>query len=246
MAMNPPKIGWLRWDNLGYLLNFGDVQPGKSLLLLDQSMGLLTGSALLRMDGSGKIFRAVGKGTGDKIISELNTPEEWKQQLRDIPLEVLSSHEPYNSPWLTFSETEVTPDEEFAEQRLKREEQKRFSHLANVSMFEEIASEGVSSFLGVVAPSKCRSVEEVLQFVVNCGEMAHKYLQPDGKFAVYCQHMDPLSHLHAVLWQSSKWTLIKLSEFCLNRYQVLPGRSHPDMGSVTPSVGFILTAVKVE
>ncbi|KAK1443427.1 translation initiation factor eif3-like protein [Babesia gibsoni] len=67
----PHKIGYMNFANLGMILYMANILHGFKVMVLDHSLGLLTGAISQRLAGSGKIYRLVTKGVSDKIIHEL-------------------------------------------------------------------------------------------------------------------------------------------------------------------------------
>jgi tRNA (adenine58-N1)-methyltransferase non-catalytic subunit len=73
------------------------------------------------------------------------------------------------------------------------------------------------------------------------------YLIPSGPFVIYCEFMEPLTHCFRAIQQNPKLLSInlRLSDTWMREYQVLEGRTHPNM-SMSQSGGFILTGIKLD
>jgi hypothetical protein len=62
---------------------------------------------------------------------------------------------------------------------------------------------------------------------------------------VYCEFIEPLTRCFVELQRGSIVINLRLSETWAREYQVLPGRTHPNM-SMSQSGGFILTGIKLD
>jgi tRNA (adenine-N(1)-)-methyltransferase non-catalytic subunit len=71
-----------------------------------------------------------------------------------------------------------------------------------------------------------------------------KQLRPSSPFVVYCQFVQPLLETMETLIKGDECADMCISETWMREYQVLPGRTHPNM-HMTSASGFLLTGCKV-
>ncbi|EGG16842.1 tRNA-methyltransferase subunit [Cavenderia fasciculata] len=77
---DPKKICNIRFDTLGQLLTLGNVKAGSNILVVDSSMGLVTGSVNERMNGDGVVLSAyLGKGPSLSIVQNFGFSPEVEQ-----------------------------------------------------------------------------------------------------------------------------------------------------------------------
>jgi tRNA (adenine58-N1)-methyltransferase non-catalytic subunit len=73
------------------------------------------------------------------------------------------------------------------------------------------------------------------------------YLAPSGPFVIYSEFIEPLTQCFRAIQENPKLLSInlRLSDTWMREYQVLEGRTHPNM-SMSQSGGFILTGIKLD
>jgi hypothetical protein len=72
-----------------------------------------------------------------------------------------------------------------------------------------------------------------------------KFLAPSCPFVIYSEFIEPLTDCFKVVQQRNLAINLRLSTTWAREYQVLPGRTHPNM-TMSQSGGFILTGVKLD
>jgi tRNA (adenine-N(1)-)-methyltransferase non-catalytic subunit len=70
------------------------------------------------------------------------------------------------------------------------------------------------------------------------------YLAGSSNLVVHSLFVEPLVALQHHLKESLGWIAISITEAVLRKYQVLPGRTHPEMQGIGPA-GFLLHAIHV-
>jgi tRNA (adenine58-N1)-methyltransferase non-catalytic subunit len=71
------------------------------------------------------------------------------------------------------------------------------------------------------------------------------HLAPSCPFVVFCEFMEPLTVCFKELQNQELAINIRLSDTWMREWQVLPGRTHPNM-NMSQSGGFILTGIKLD
>lgn len=71
------------------------------------------------------------------------------------------------------------------------------------------------------------------------------YLRPSSPFVVFCEYMEPLAHTFLELQKKQLAINLRLSDTWMREYQVLPGRTHPNM-TMSQNGGFILLGTKLD
>lgn len=70
------------------------------------------------------------------------------------------------------------------------------------------------------------------------------YIAGSASIVVYSPHLHVLQHAHLLLRNDSSFLAPTITEPWLRKYQVLPGRAHPEMQGMGHG-GFLLTATRV-
>jgi hypothetical protein len=71
------------------------------------------------------------------------------------------------------------------------------------------------------------------------------YLAPSSPFVIYSEFIEPLTQCFQQLQEHGHAINLRLSDTWTREYQVLPGRTHPNM-NMSQSGGFILTGIKLD
>ena len=96
-----------------------------------------------------------------------------------------------------------------------------------------------------LAQRKCDSVIIVTRYDPTATLMALlPFLAPSSPFVVYSEFIEPLVECFRELQKQSLAINLRLSDTWTREYQVLPGRTHPNM-TISQSGGFILTGIKL-
>lgn len=91
----------------------------------------------------------------------------------------------------------------------------------------------------------CDSLILACKFVPVCTLLTLlPYLSPSCPFVVHCEYLEPLLECFQVLQSKNLAVNIRLSDTWMRDYQVLPGRTHPNM-NMSQSGGFILWGLKL-
>ncbi|KAH0471820.1 MAG: hypothetical protein KVP17_002471 [Porospora cf. gigantea B] len=116
---------------------------------------------------------------------------------------------------------------------------------------------GCDALVGTISfPSASRASESIprtradvppaIRLAELLADVANRFVQPDGRVALFCQHMAPLAVVQAMLSRSLDWVGVRLEEVFLRPQQIAPMRTHPIMkNSERLFSGFLVSAIRV-
>lgn len=227
------KICGLRIDNLALILNLSNVACDSKVVVFENCAGLIAAAVLERLNGRGVCIH-FHRNEHAQAIPAL--------QAMNFSPEVLSSFYPVSlSNWDTNIKSSeesnlANVDQENAldeSQRLKidRRLANRTKKLQALSTFEE------NNFTSLIIASKQHPLEFMKKFYAK--------MEPSSSFVVYSQHITYLLECFKWLREQGNAVNVQLSENFYRRYQVLPGRTHPEMNQLVAG-GYILSGIFVE
>eukprot|EP00762_Andalucia_godoyi_P000597 ANDGO_05413.mRNA.1 tRNA (adenine(58)-N(1))-methyltransferase non-catalytic subunit trm6 len=245
------RIGMLREDTIGLVLNRANITSGMQALIVEQgTMHVLAGAVAYRLQGAGRVLRGF---TEDRFLSDYSL-------VRTMNQDVLASGS--RAPVYSFCMQDIL---EVLRARnpaelLQGEQMPKFRRSAMTPSRERVLSflrSGVDSLIiaaGVESTMDIRTLFACLW----------PLLAPGAPFVIYSHSLQPLDELFDTVRCSyrfdrspgsvsenklSEKTPIAvhtlLTEEFSRLYQVLPDRSHPEMGLQLPS-GYILSGYKVQ
>ncbi len=257
---DPRKMMNLREDTLGQILSYSNVTAGCHVLIMETCMGLVTGAFAQRMGGYGKIFTIyaaqqpnilemlakfnlsfsethsvkyihAGDVFGDDAISVdtscLPDPErvdreelKWPCPLQDHTRAYLES---------ITSEREI---DEFLQKRSNRFARKLTRHSPTETQ-EMLLSRPCDSIVIVCRYDPTETLLKMLPF-----------LAPSCPFVVFCEFLEPLVECFQEIQRQGLAINLKLSDTWTREYQMLPGRTHPNM-NMSQNGGFLLVGIKL-
>ena len=257
---DPRKMMNLREDTLGQILSYSNVTAGCHVLIMETCMGLVTGAFAQRMGGYGKIFTIyaaqqpnilemlakfnlsfsethsvkyihAGDVFGDDAISVdtscLPDPErvdreelKWPCPLQDHTRAYLES---------ITNEREI---DEFLEKRSNRFARKLTRHSPTETQ-EMLLSRPCDSIVIVCRYDPTETLLKMLPF-----------LAPSCPFVVFCEFLEPLVECFQEIQRQGLAINLKLSDTWTREYQMLPGRTHPNM-NMSQNGGFLLVGIKL-
>jgi tRNA (adenine-N(1)-)-methyltransferase non-catalytic subunit len=229
------KLRGLRSDSIAYMLSLVGVAPGGRYLVVDGVGGCVVGAMLERMGGEGRILALndadsppafdlmtqmnLPAGTVDPVLKTIHwacTEKDWQSTL------------PVNES------EETTPAGKPANDRDKQRFRKRRAQFNELERIRQELYDG--EFDGLLIACQYESVSIV--------ERLMPYLAGSGHVVVHHPYLQPLAEAHAQLRLYHSLIDVSITEPFQRRYQVLPGRMHPEM-TTSSSAGFILHAVRV-
>lgn len=224
---NPQKINFLRCDSLGRILSLSCLIPDTNTLIIEDNMGLITGSLCERSMGCINIHCLYDTPSPNYDgIRRFNFTNDVKKCIHFLPLKFMINK---NVDELITPIKDKDASEELIIKLKEKEEEKR-KYYNNLL---KIMNDGFDSIIISVETDPIPLTELLLQ-----------YLGPSKRFVIYCHFLDVLSNIHGSLYESGSFVNLQLFE-CFNRtIQVLPQRTHPEMNMENKS-GYILSGVKV-
>ncbi|XP_063934319.1 tRNA (adenine(58)-N(1))-methyltransferase non-catalytic subunit TRM6-like [Zophobas morio] len=234
----PNKILSLRADMLGQILSHSNVRAGSRCIVVETTLGLLTGAVLQRLAGHGLLVQL---HTGDQgqlhLAHLLNLPANHFRVLRQFPLHKLTLSK--EEATITVEDIEgdmrkrlpVTSD-----QREKYEERHRKRVSTRLSISQAARDLQADLFDSLIIATKFAPSTILYETL--------KLLAPSRPFVVYCTSMSPLLPLCNELRNNPDYIRVELIEIWTRDYQVLPQRTHPNI-NMTGTSGCILTGIKI-
>mmetsp|Transcript_17486 Transcript_17486/g.25849 ORF Transcript_17486/g.25849 Transcript_17486/m.25849 type:complete len:487 (+) Transcript_17486:106-1566(+) len=252
------KIMNLREDTLGQMLSYANICAGRQVLVFETALGIVTGSLAQRMGGYGKIL-CLYSGQQPSCIDMLekfnltfseNHSIKWLHcedvfvNKKEYPegkdavaedRDILKWPCPLQDHTRKYVET-MTDDKDinsFLTKRCNRFARKltRTSPLEAHSMLLERPSDSL------VIATKHDPTETLLGMLPHLG--------PSCPFVVFCEYMEPLAHCLLELQKNNLAINLRLTDTWMREYQVLPGRTHPNM-HMSQNGGFLLMGIKLD
>mmetsp|Transcript_38914 Transcript_38914/g.44417 ORF Transcript_38914/g.44417 Transcript_38914/m.44417 type:complete len:498 (+) Transcript_38914:49-1542(+) len=253
------KIMNLREDTIGQMLSFSNVCAGFQVLVFDMAMGIVTGSLAQRMGGFGKIL-CLYTGQQPSCIDML---ERFN----------LTFTENHSIKWLHSEDIFINahgeyPDEDDVEAQdrdtlkwpcpLQGHTRKYLEGLEDEKELKTFLTKRCNRFarkLTRTSPLEARAMllthpsDSIL--IATRGDPTETllgmlpYLGPSCPFVVFCEYMEPLAHCLLELQENNLAINLRLTDTWMREYQVLPGRTHPNM-HMSQNGGFLLVGIKLD
>ncbi|SJX64013.1 related to GCD10-translation initiation factor eIF3 RNA-binding subunit [Sporisorium reilianum f. sp. reilianum] len=230
----PEKIRYIRKDALSQVLSFGSVRPGGRYLVVDGVSGLLAGAVLERMGGDGTVV-AINDAESPPafdILPYFNLPVQTTKNV----LKVINwaATEPDYAP--VFSNQDVEPASS-SSARTSKDKQRDRKRQANFRQVDRVRSDFFAGdFDAVLIACHYDPMSIVRRLKPHLGGSA--------SVVVHSPYLQPLAEAHAKLRGDEEFIDISVTEPWLRKYQVLPGRTHPEM-TTSSTAGFVLHALRV-
>jgi len=253
------KIMNLREDTLGQMLSFSNVCAGSQVLVFDTVMGIVTGSLAQRMGGYGKIL-SLYTGQQPSCIDIL---ERFN----------LTFSENHSIKWLHCEDIFINTNGEYPDENdmeavdrdalkwpcpLQGHTREYLEGLKDEKELKAFLTKRCNRFarkLTRTSPLEARSMllarpcDSILIATKNdptetlLGMLPH--LAPSCPFVVFCEYMEPLAHCLLELQKNNLAINLRLTDTWMREYQVLPGRTHPNM-YMSQNGGFLLVGIKLD
>ncbi|KAK4058446.1 tRNA (adenine(58)-N(1))-methyltransferase non-catalytic subunit trm6 [Microbotryomycetes sp. JL221] len=250
----PAKIRGIRPDTLSQMMTMANVRPGGRLLVVEDVHGLVVGAAVERMAGEGRIF----------VISDIDSPPDLHiVEAFNLPLSctdplISSIHWAATEPEWTLPAlpTQIEPNPTAAAD---------VTAVSDVNPSKQDDSKPTRINSREVTKIKKRKqqfekVEQARKDFFN-GEfdgviLATEYepwsvldrilprIAGSAPIVVYSPHLAVLYACQDKMRIDREYLAPSITEPWLRRYQVLPGRTHPEMQGMQHG-GFLLTATRV-
>lgn len=254
------RIMNLREDTLGQILSYANVSAGCQVLVWETCYGVITGTLAQRMGGYGKILSIYSgqQQSFNEVLSKFNLSFPETSSVSWV-----HSGDIYSDPGALADEDDV--DVEKAEREviawpcpLQDHTRKYVESLQSRETQEKFLMKRAARFARKLTrntPLEGRS--QVLSRQSDCVIIAVRYdatetllallphLAPSCPFVVYCEFIEPLTKCFLELQRNSLAVNLRLSDTWAREYQILPGRTHPNM-NMRQSGGFLLTGTKLD
>jgi tRNA (adenine-N(1)-)-methyltransferase non-catalytic subunit len=255
------KIMNLREDSLAQILSFANISAGSKIMCFDNCMGLITGACAQRMGGYG-LIHSIYTGCAPPFIDTIarfnlsfveHSSMKWvhaghifhddvhpEAELEGEDLDMTERNK-MNWPCPMQSHTEefiVNMDTEKKQVAFLQKRCGRFARKLTRSTPDE-------NYASLKNGKKCDSLILASSYDPKVTLLKLlPYLETSCPFVVFCENMEPLFECFQELQNQKLAINLRLSDTWLREYQVLPGRTHPNM-SMSQNGGFILTGVKL-
>ncbi|CAO3630787.1 unnamed protein product [Cunninghamella blakesleeana] len=227
---NPDKIKFLRVDTLSQLLSKANVRANSKLLVVDDTQGLIVAAAADRLGGYGTI---VGVHDGENhnfdVVRYLNFSKRILNTIHTLPIGRVDPNDP-NEVWVDKPEEDIndmTPEGYKSYLRSK-------NAMATRNHARDLLFEG--NFDGLIISSYYQ-IDTII-------EMLTPYLSGSRPVVVYSHSKESLLAPASYMRKSKDFIEADITESFLREYQVLPGRTHPEM-SMSAGGGYLLSAIRV-
>lgn len=258
----PRSLLNMREDSLGQILSYSNVSAGCQVLVYEQCMGVVTGAIAQRMGGYGKVLSVY---TGQQpnfleIISRYNL-----SFAEHFSIKWVHAGDIFGDPSsVAASNAEISNDPEKLERQslewpcpLQDHTRSYLDNMGTEQEKRDFLAKRCSRFARKLTRHTPEEGKEWLQkrqsdsviLAVRCDPTETllgmlPYLAPSCPFVVFCEYKEPLADCFQQLQKQQLAINLRLSDAWMREFQVLPGRTHPDM-NMTQSGGYILTGIKL-
>ncbi|SNX85226.1 related to GCD10 - translation initiation factor eIF3 RNA-binding subunit [Melanopsichium pennsylvanicum] len=229
---SPEKIRWIRKDALSQVLTFGSVRPGGRYLVVDGVSGLLVGSVLERLGGDGTVI-AINDAESPPafdILPYFNLAHQVTKPVLKV-LNWAATESDYAPVFSTQDITEVAPTKTSKDKSRDRKRQ------ANFREVDKVRSDFFAGDFDAVLIACHYDPMSILRRL-------NPQLGGSASVVVHSPYLQPLVEVQAKMRADEEFINISVTEPWLRKYQVLPGRTHPEM-TTSSTAGFILHALRV-
>ena len=254
---DPKRLMNMRDDTLGQILSYSNVSAGCQALIFEDS-GVITGAVAQRLGGYGRIltlFSGHQPGWTD-VLQKFNLSYPEQSSIRylhtfdvfgeDIELKEEEDLErterealkwpcplqPHTRAYLKSIPSQKARDD-FLAKRCSRFARKLTRHTPQEAKIWLDARQSDT----IILATRYDPTATLLKLL--------PFLAPSSPFVVFCEFMEPLTQCFQALQELNHAINLRLSDTWTREYQILPGRTHPNM-NMSQSGGFILTGIKLD
>jgi tRNA (adenine58-N1)-methyltransferase non-catalytic subunit len=257
---DPRKIMNLREDTLAQILSYSNISAGCQTLVLETCMGIVTGAIAQRMGGYGKVLSIYSgqQPSFNEMMQRFNLSfcenfsVKWLHSGDvfgdDIGSSVPDAHDPEKADRdaLKWPCPLQAHTRSYLENMRNDKERASFLAKRSARFARKLMRQTPAECKEWLTTRKSDSVIVVARYdptVTLLGMLP--YLAPSSPFVVYCEFIEPLTECFRELQRQDLAINLRLSDTWTREYQVLPGRTHPNM-NMSQSGGFILTGIKID
>jgi tRNA (adenine-N(1)-)-methyltransferase non-catalytic subunit len=229
------KLRGLRADSLANILSLAGVAPGGKYIVVDGTGGAVAGAMLERMGGEGRLLALndADSPPAFDLLTYMDLPPSTVNPVLKT-LHWASTDKDW-TPTLQLEETdELTPTGKMANDRDKQRFRKRKAQFLDLERTRQELFDG--DFDGLVIACPYETVSMVDRLLPYLGGSSH--------IVVHHPYLQPLTEAHAQLRLYHSLIDVSITEPFMRKYQVLPGRMHPEM-TTSATGGYILHAIRV-
>lgn len=254
------RIMSMREDTLAQILSYANITAGCQVLVWETCFGIITGTLAQRMGGYGQILSIYSghQPSFNEILGKFNLSFPESSSISWV-----HSGDIHKDPGAQEDEEEV--DLEKAEREViqwpcplqdhTRKYLESFRSRESQEHFLMKRSARFARKLTRRTPLEAR--DQLLSRQSDCVVVAVRYdatetllallphLAPSCPFVVYCEFIEPLTKCFLEVQRNNLAVNLRLSDTWAREYQVLPGRTHPNM-TMRQSGGFLLTGIKLD
>ncbi|KAG0164647.1 tRNA (adenine(58)-N(1))-methyltransferase non-catalytic subunit trm6 [Apophysomyces sp. BC1034] len=227
---NPDKIKNLRIDTLSQLLGMANIHAHSKVLVVDDTQGLIVAAVAERMGGFGTILGLhEGESHNYDILRYMNFSKHILDTIHTVPFSRADPADP-DDAWEDKTEEELKELTDNAMRSyLRRKKAAEVKAHSRKLLFD-------GGFDGLIISSSY-APETVLQYLT-------KYLNGSRPVVIYSYHKEALLSASHWMRKSEDYLQADITESSLRQYQVLPGRTHPEM-NMSASGGYLLSGLRV-
>ncbi len=256
-AKDPQRIRGFRIDSLAQMLNLGDVRSGGRYMVVDDTSGLLTGAVLERMGGEGTLLlihdadsppsldlvhqmgisEAVLKATL-RVVNWAQTDKDWKkgEKLRSARRLLR-----FGSDALTLIAADLPTELESLDTDGKKVNTRDIIKLRRRRAGFEALDAAREDFFSGDFDGLLMSTQYDAWSIV---QRLYPLLAGSASIVAHGPFQHPLMELLHQMRNHRAFINTSVTEPWLRRYQVLPGRMHPEMNT-SATGGFLLHSHRV-
>ncbi|KAJ6218177.1 hypothetical protein RDWZM_009334 [Blomia tropicalis] len=232
-AKGPSKNNFLRVDTLSQMLTLCNVMAGGNYMVVDSNLGILSAGLMERTAGKGSIVQifneTIPNGSYRQAVYALNYPESVVSESL-LSLSLNDVYELSLEENGSTCETMPTGVQKDSRQMLTKREMRLQEVTRAKSLLRHRDMHGLLLLTKDYDPSSM--IHILLQF-----------LGLSRPFVIFSHSIDPLKECYIQL--KGKCLFLRISETWLRKYQVLEGRTRPEM-TMNSSSGFVLSGIKAE
>ena len=258
----PRKMMNLREDTLGQILSYSNISAGCQVLVMETCLGVVTGAITQRMGGYGKVISVYSgqQPSFVEMIGRFNLSFAEQHSIKwlhsgDIFSEdaavTSTNEEEAHDPEKEEREALIWPcplqDHTRAYLEKMKKERARTDFLAKrcARFARKLTRHTGMESKEMLLARKCDSIVLATRYDPTLTLLdLLPFLSPSGPFVVYSEYMEPLTECFRELQRQGVAINLRLMDTWMREYQVLPGRTHPNM-NMTQCGGFLLTGIKL-
>ncbi|GKY97533.1 hypothetical protein MPSEU_000711500 [Mayamaea pseudoterrestris] len=233
---DPKRVMNMREDTLAQILGYANISAGCQVLVLENCSGILTGALAQRMAGYGKILTVYSgqQPAWNEMLGKYNLSFAETNSIKWVHSgDVLGSGE---------SEEALAASEAERIDRDKLEWPCLLQDHTRVYMKTMKTEKEKRNFLYKRAG---RFARKLTRHTPTEGAEWLNAQQSDSLVIAANEFIEPLTECFRAVQQKALAINLRLSNTWAREYQILPGRTHPNM-NMSQSGGFILTGVKLD